>query len=70
MHSTKNVNETHSSQFLMETSLDLGIKRRRELGSPLYPSLEKKGRGEGGGVGVGGVKLLTTWRKEGTTLLR
>lgn len=55
MHSTKNVNETHSSQFLMETSLDLGIKRRRKLGSPLYPSLEKKGggkvrTGEGGGL--------------------
>lgn len=50
----------------METSLDLGIKRRRELGSPLYPSLEKKG----GVRVVGGVKLLTTRRKEGTTLLR
>lgn len=37
MHSTKNVNETHSSQFLMETSLDLGIRRWREMGSPPHP---------------------------------
>lgn len=53
MHSTKNVNETHSSQFLIETSLDLGIKRRRELGSPLYSSLEKRGGVRVGGVGGG-----------------
>lgn len=38
MHSTKNVNETHSCRFLMETSLDLGIRRWREMGSPLYSS--------------------------------
>lgn len=43
MHSTKNVNETHSSQFLMETSLDLGIRRWREMGSPSYtPPREKR----------------------------
>lgn len=43
MHSTKNVNETHSSQFLMETSLDLGIRRWREMGSPpLVPLPSKK----------------------------
>lgn len=34
MHSTKNVNETHSCRFLMETSSDLGIRRWREMGSP------------------------------------
>lgn len=37
MHSTKNVNETHSTRFLMETSLDLGIRRWRRNGVPLIP---------------------------------
>lgn len=41
MYSTKNVNKTHSSQFLMETSLDLGIRRWREMGSCI-PLLENK----------------------------
>lgn len=44
MHSTKNVNETHSSRFLMETSLDLRIRRwGEEMGSPfLIPLLWKR----------------------------
>lgn len=42
MHSTKNVNETHSSEFLMETSLDLGIKRWREMGSLYSPSQRRE----------------------------
>lgn len=39
MHSTKNVNETHSTRFLVETGLDLGIRRRRRNGSPRYSPL-------------------------------
>lgn len=42
MHSTKNVNETHSTQFLMETSSDLGIRRWRKMGSPYTPPRGRK----------------------------
>lgn len=50
MHSTKNVNETHSSQFLMETGLDLGDKEEERNGVPLIPPnpLPRKKK-EGGG---------------------
>ena len=44
MHSTKNVNETHSSQFLMETSLDLGIRRWGEMRSPSLSSKKTRKR--------------------------
>lgn len=51
MHSTKNVNETHSSQFLMETSLDLRIRRWREMGShiPLFKKKKEKRKQDAGG---------------------